>query len=186
MTINLRSYEGQMMQTGKEAERIVMAWLRQNPNVVEVHDLSNTEELWKTDTDLLIKTRDGQDILAEVKSCRHIRQDGHVNFEIARIYHNAPTERAIQLGWGQRSPAHYLFVYSPVEKAIYRFNMQTMRSVMQRVTKQARADSQLHWVSTDDTKSTLILLLPLKEFGPHYGRYDVSSLVEEEKCKPKP
>jgi hypothetical protein len=158
---------------GKQAESVVLRWLQANPTVLGVTDLSDIEQVQHTDADFLVRMRSGGHALAEVKYDRHMRWDGNLVFELARIYHVTRPENAVQLGWSASTVATWLIIYSPTENAIYVFPVARVREVMQRYTQQLRGRSKPTWVSTDLTKSTLILLIPLSEFRGAYRRYEL-------------
>jgi len=168
-----KSYSGALKVAGKQAESIVLKWLRDNPTVLGVTDLSDVEQVQHTDCDFLIRMRSGGHALAEVKSDRHMRWDGNLVFELARIYHVGKPENAVQLGWSASTVATWLIIYSPQEKAIYVFPVARVREVMQRYTQQKRNQTKPVWIPTDLTKSTLILLIPLSEFRGAYRRYEL-------------
>lgn len=169
-----KSYSGDLKLVGKQAENIVLKWLRSNPTVLGVTDLSDIEQVQHTDCDFLVRFRKGGHTLAEVKSDRHMRWDGNLVFELARIYHVARPENAVQLGWSASTVARWLIIYSPTEKAIYIFPVERVRQVMQRYTQQKRNQTKPVWIPTDLTKSTLILLIPLSEFRGAYRRYEIA------------
>jgi hypothetical protein len=172
-----KTYTGDLKTVGKQAESIVLKWLKANPTVLGVTDLSDIEQVQRTDADFLIKFREGGHALAEVKYDRHIHWEGNLVFELARIYHEARPENAFRSGWSASTVAQWLIVYSPQESALYIFPIDRLRSAVQRYTQKKRKQTTMLWIPTDQTKSTIILLIPLSELRHIYRRYN---LPEEE------
>lgn len=182
---NGRSYDGAMMSKGKFAEAMILKWLADFPDVLEVEDFRQLRAMQKADVDCAIYFVEGDVLLAELKSDKHLCRDGNVTFEYLRINHTAPPDRNCTLGWTARTPAKWVLFYAPKEQLVYRFETEAMRSVFQRFTRDKRPEIgawfpsldelKMYWVSTDNIKSTLICCLPLALFSAKSIRtYDVS------------
>lgn len=185
---NGRSYDGAMMKKGKFGEEMVLRWLSDFPDVVEVDDYRQLRLIQKADIDCGIHFIEGDIVLAEIKTDYFLKLGGNVTFEFLRINHTAPPDRACVLGWTARTPAKWILFYAPQEKRVYRFKTENMRSIFQTFTNSLRPERgewfsslpqlNMRWVSTDNIKSTLIACLPLSVFPTTFIRsYDVSEYV---------
>ena len=185
---NGRSYDGAMMNKGKEGERIVFAWLQDNPAVVEVDDMRELRPMQKADVDCAIYNEDGTVALAEIKRDDNLKAGGNVTFEYLRINHTASPDRACVLGWTARTPAKYVMYYTSIEQRVYVFRSDVLRQVFQKFTETNRpgrsewftnlSQLKMRWISTDKIKSTLIACIPLSVFpAGAYKVYDVSAYV---------
>lgn len=155
-----RSYSGDYKRAGQHAEEIVLAFLRERPDIIGVDDLRDLRVMRETDVDCTIKTADGRVTLAEIKSDAHLGVSGNVLFEVLRINHTCISERACTLGWAARSPATYFLYYAPMVNSIYQCRAGALRTVFQHYSRQQRSKTVLHWVDTDAIKSTLNALIP--------------------------
>ena len=168
-----RSYNGDYMERGKATEKIVMGWLASNPGVLGIDDLTSLRPLMEADVDCSIKLMDGRITFAEIKSDKWISKHGNVLFEILRINHTAPADKAITLGWTGRSPAKWLVYYSPKSNTIFKCQFDDLRRVFQKHTKANRAETKIIYVPTDNIKSTLNVLIPFSECEKIFGVYDL-------------
>lgn len=155
-----RSYSGNYMDVGKNAETIVMAFLRKRPEVVGIQDYRDLKPVQEADVDCAIKTIDGRVTLAEIKSDYHLGKSGNVLFEVLRINHTAPPDHALTLGWSGRTPATYLLYYAPQVEKIYRCRTDDLRKAFQTYTKTARKGTTISIVETDTIKTTINVLIP--------------------------
>jgi len=182
---NGRNYAGAMMDKGKEGERVILAWLRDNPTTVDVDDLRDLRPMQKADVDCAIYNEDGTVCLAEIKSDDWLVEGGNVAFEYLRINHTAAPDKACVLGWTARTPAKYVMYYATKEQRLYVFRADKLREAFQRFTSSKRPDRgewfnrlggmNMRWISTDAIKSTLIICIPLSVFSAgSYKVYDVS------------
>ena len=90
-----RSYNGDYMERGKNAELIVLKWLADNSTVIGVEDLRTLRVMREADVDCSVKLMDGRIVLAEIKSDWHLGKSGNMLFEVLRINHTAiPTTAA--------------------------------------------------------------------------------------------
>lgn len=159
---NPRSYNGHYMRAGKEAEKIVMDWLRANPQIVGLDDLRGLREMQTADVDCSLQLSDGRAVLAEIKSDWHLGKSGNVLFEVLRINHTAQSDKAVTLGWSARSPATWLLYYAPQVNSIYQCRFDDFRRCFQTYTAEARKTSRLDYIETDAIKSTVNVLIPWK------------------------
>lgn len=183
---NGRSYNGAMMAVGRKAEEIILAWLQDHGDVLEVDDWRDLRAGQRADVDCAVYYEDGTVVLAEIKNDQFLKADGNVVFEYLRINHTAPPDKACVLGWTARTPAKFILYYAPTEHAVYVFRTEVMRRVFQSFTRTGRpsrsewmnklARISMRWVSTDDIKSTLVVCIPLSEFPANsYKVFDVSA-----------
>lgn len=173
-----RSYNGDYMQRGKEAERIVMRFLEYNSNVIGVDDLRQLRVMRESDVDLSVKLMDGRVILAEIKSDWYLGVSGNVLFESLRINHTASPNAALTLGWSARSPANWLLYYAPQKKSLYIGSFGAFRSAMQKYTKDARKQTRIDYVETDSIKSTINILIPWRYCQDVFNIYDLTFYAE--------
>lgn len=170
-----RDYSGGYMQAGHFAEEAVLAWLRENPAIIGIQDLRQLRVMREADVDCSITLIDGRITLAEVKSDRHLGSSGNFLFEILRINHTAPAEKAITLGWSARSPARQLLYYSPTSNTIHALLMDEFRKSLQTYTQEVRGQTRFRYVPTDKIKSTICILVPEKFVirMPSYKKHDI-------------
>jgi hypothetical protein len=161
-----RSYDGDYMAAGRKAETIVLDWLRTRPEVIGVEDLTGLRQMREADVDCSVALMDGRVTLAEIKSDAHLGVSGNVLFEVLRINHTAPHDRAVTLGWSARSPAHWLLFYAPAVGKIYRWSMEDYRNGLQLYAGAERARARMSFVATDKIKSTVNILVPEEWMKP--------------------
>jgi len=176
-----RSYSGDYMDAGRNAEDIVMAFLRDHPDVVGVEDWRELRAVQEADVDCAIKTRDGRVTLAEIKSDKHLGVSGNVLFEIFRINHTCRSDRSGYLGWSCRSPATYFLYYAPTIQKLYQCRVEKLRAAMQTYTKTERKKTRLDWVDTDSIKSTINILIPWRYCKDIFTIFDVSMYCNSSK-----
>jgi hypothetical protein len=81
---------------------------------------------------------------------------------LGRIDHVAITP--FYVGWGVFSKADWLLVYALDSQAFYLFRFKMLREDMQRYTLENRTKSEhFKWVASDDERTTLNLLIPLRK-----------------------
>ena len=158
---NGRSYNGALMKAGRAGEEIVLDWLRSRPYIQSVADLRDHAEMRHADIDCSITANDGRILLAEIKSDWYMGISGKVLFEVLRINHTAPPERAATLGWSARSPATTLFYYAPQVGCIYQCSFGDLRQSFQKYTHEARKQTNISIVETDAIKTTINILVPM-------------------------
>jgi hypothetical protein len=155
-----RSYSGDYMKAGLEAQEVVLCFLRKRPDVIGVDDLSLLKIMQEADVDCMIKTADGLVILAEIKSDRWIGKTGNILFEVLRINHTTTPDHCVTLGWSARTPAKYLIFYNPDISKVFVIALDELRKGMQRYTGKFRKGTNISFVETDNIKSTVNILVP--------------------------
>jgi hypothetical protein len=172
-----KSYNGELMEKGKKAEEIVLNWLRNNKNIKEIIDFREWRLTQRLDVDCGIETIDGKIMLAEIKSDKYLGNSNNFLFETFRINHFIHPDSIFYLGWAWRSPAKYLFYYSPKENAVYRFLFSNVRLGIGKYISRCDKNSnpKTSWVYTDKQKTTFNLLIPIKEFDCLFDKYSINS-----------
>lgn len=155
---NDRSYNGHYMAAGRNAETIVLSWLKEMPGVIGIEDLRNLRQMREADVDCSLTLYDGRVALAEIKSDWHLGVSGNVIFEVLRINHTCRTDRSCVLGWSARSPAQYVLFYAPQINSIYKISFDDYRAGMQVVTQ--KNNPVVKVVRTDKIKTTINLMIP--------------------------
>lgn len=176
-----RTYSGAYMAAGRDAEEKVLAWLRRQRWIAEVVDLRSYTDMQRLDVDCSLALTDGRNGFAEIKSDRHLKENGTGNFlfEILRINHECPADRFCTLGWGARSAATWLLLYSPQEETIHYISTFDYRTAFQNYTRQARAKTKIRYIPTDEDKSTIAILIP-DEFVKPMPSYKCFDLFDDE------
>lgn len=172
---NHNSYNGHYMTVGRNAERVVMEWLKNRPSIVGIDDLRNLRAMQEADVDMSIRLYDGRVALAEIKSDWWLGVSGKIIFEILRLNHTCTTDSSCVLGWSARSPAKWLLFYAPQVKAIYKISFDDYRSAMQRFTQEEEPHKHIVTVRTDRIKTTLNLLIPEKYMAEGLKIYRIRS-----------
>lgn len=171
------TYEGALMDKGRQGEEIVMTWLKQSPECRNVIDMREFRISQRLDVDCGIETLDGSLVLAEIKSDSYLGVSGNILFEVFRINHYAPPDRVFYLGWAFRSPAKYLLYYSPNKHAIYRFRFDNIRRRIGKFVANGKTPGQvkqsLSVVLTDRKKTTFNILVPERYLAGVYRRFDL-------------
>lgn len=162
--MNNRSYAGHYMDVGKNAEEIVLKFVKQRPQVLGVNDFRELRAVQDADVDCAIKTRDGRVTLAEIKSDYHLGVSGNVLFEVLRINHTANPQFALTLGWSGRTPAQYLLYYAPQVNKIYQCKTSDLRQAFQRYTRETRKEMRIEIIETDAIKTTIAVLIPYQKY----------------------
>ncbi len=173
-----RSYDGDYMKAGRLAERIVMDWLVNHPEVVEVDDLSHLRQLQRVDSDCAVCLRDGTTPLAEIKWDRWLGIKGNVLVEVLRLNHKGPSEVAGVLGWTLRTPARWILYYAPNLAQVYQFQTEQLRQSLQRYTEEMREKTRFSWVCTDRIKSARNSLVPVAYCEGAFRVHDVLKYAE--------
>ena len=169
-----RSYSGDYMEFGKIGEKVVVSFLQDNPEILEVKDWSEIQAVQYADIDCAITTKSGQVVLAEIKSDKHLGVSGNVLFEVLRINHTCHPDFSANLGWSGKTPAKFIFYYAPSVRQIYRFETEKLRRAMQVYTRRKRKNMRLDVVETDSIKTTVNILIPIGYFNGDYKTYSSS------------
>jgi ribosomal protein L19 len=174
-----RSYNGEYMQVGKQAEEIVLSFLKSRPDVLGVNDFRDLRAVQEADIDFAIKTRDGRVTLAEVKSDRHVGMTGNILFEVLRINHTCISEKSCVLGWSARTPAQFILYYSPQLKRLYQFRSEQLRKAFQQYSRDNRKKMRIDVVPTDKIKTTINVLIPKPYWQNIVHIHDLSDFAVE-------
>ena len=167
---NKRSYSGKYMEVGKHAEKLVKEWLEKSGYVVL--DCRCDPEYQEKEIDYKVVVGDTF-VTTEVKSDYHLGVSGNVLFEVLRINHTAPPEHAMKLGWSARTEADRIVFYAPQPNKIYKIKTADYIKAMQDYTYDARGDTNFYYVETDNIKSTVNILIPVKYFEGMFTIEDV-------------
>lgn len=150
---------GALLPVGKQGEEAAYRFLNSMSNVTHVEDVRDIEAWQKQDVDYRITLQDKSVKRVEVKTDTRIEQTGNVLFELTRIHHTATT--CAYVGWSVFSQADFMLIYAPDTRAFRLFRFMDFRRVMQAYTRQKRDKTRVVWITSDDTRSTLNLLIPL-------------------------
>lgn len=163
------------MADGKKAEEKVLGWLAREPWVIGVEDLRSLRQMREADVDCSVALIDGRVTLAEIKSDRHLGVSGNFLFEVLRINHTAPPEKAVTLGWSSRTPARQILYYAPACDVVHSILADEFRRAMQAYTDVTRKGSRIDYVETDRIKSTINILIPSRfvEAMTSYRKYEL-------------
>lgn len=159
---NRRSYSGHYAKAGRKAEELIISWLRERPWVINLDDLREDRVMRQADVDVSLQIMDGRNPLAEIKSDYHLGVSGNVLFEVLRLNHTAPPEKACVLGWSARSPATWLLMYAPQKHRIYHWRFEDYRRAKQLYVSEVRKKTRFDIVPTDNIKTTVNILIPWK------------------------
>jgi hypothetical protein len=157
-----RSYNSGYMAAGKKAEEVVLQWLQTRPWVLGLEDLRSLRVMQEADCDCSISLTDGRVTIGEIKSDRHLGVSSNFLFEVLRINHTAPPDRAVTLGWSARTPARVILYYAPSVNKIYVIQTDDFRRAAQKYTADSRRGTRIDYVETDKIKSTINILIPAK------------------------
>jgi len=160
-----KSYSGDYMKVGIIAENIIIKFLNSKSNILEIIDKRYDEEYQRKEIDIIIKMNDERIIKCEIKSDWHLGVSGKVLFEVLRINHNTlDPSYAVNIGWSARTEADEVLYYAPQVNSIYRVTVNKLITAMQEYTQEARTDTFINIVPTDNIKSTVNILIPWKPY----------------------
>jgi len=151
------------MRSGKVAEYVAwcwLNWLKTQGRFIDVLDVRNDLAYREIDVDFVCYLPDGDELKVEVKSDGHLGKTDNILFEVLRINHTAPVDKAVVLGWSTRSQADWFVYFAPGELELYQCKTRDLREAFQKYTQQARENTQRGWVNTDNIKSTLNVYIP--------------------------
>ena len=173
----LKSYAdgNKMMKRGRPNEIVLMRWLGMDgKKVIDCRDFREAQE---GDYDCrIIDSVDGSLVLAELKSDQYVKDWGNLCFENNRINHFV-TDHWFYLGWGWRSVAEKLIVRNPDRGDTYVFKFATLRPFIgQYVAKKGR-DLNVAVIPTDDQKTTINFLIPIRKLAGLYEKFIVEPPV---------
>ncbi len=159
------------MQKGKKNEDIIFEWLKQSKDFVQLYDFREYRLAQRIDVDCGIESIDGDIMLFEIKSDKHISENGNLFFETQRINHNAKDKWAY-LGWGWRSPAQKLIVRNDNTNEAFIFDFSDLREW---VGSSISKHGGLSKVCTDPIKTTIGILIPMEKLKPIYKQVIIPS-----------
>ncbi len=168
----VRSYSGELMRKGRSGEEVILEWLKGNPFIKEIMDMREFKFSRRMDVDCGIETLDGSFVLAEIKTDYNLGKTGNFLFEIFRINHYVKADRVFYLGWVFRSPAKYLFYYSPNENVVYCFTFGDIRETIGKYV--AKTKPQIVVIPTDEQKTTFNILIPQSVFDGRVQRFKLT------------
>lgn len=160
--------DGALVAKGLVGEIAAQRFLAGLGNVSRVEDVRHVKQWQDVDIDYRAHLLNGSVVSFEVKTDSYIEASQNVAFELGRIHHTAPTP--FYVGWGVFSKADFLLVYAPDSQAVYLFRFKLLREAMQHYTHEKRAGSNFKWIASDNTRTTLNVMIPLSEVGI-YWRY---------------
>jgi len=175
----IKSYNGSLMARGTANEDVIMEWLRTAArDIIDFRDFRLTQHI---DVDCGIESIDGDIQLAEIKSDKHLKQDGNLLFECFRVNHFVE-EHWFYLGWGWRSPAQKLIIRNPYTGYTIVFDFTKLRHKIGRLIKQEGKPfkRRIDVVETDDQKTTFNFLLPLSSVEGLFKEYSVDGQNKED------
>ncbi len=168
-----RSYSGDYMRRGKQAEQVVMDWLKTHPRVKTVTDVRHLSDWQEVDVDALAELHIGPTMKVEIKSDSHIAVGANVLFEVLRINHTASHDHAGKLGWSARTEADWLIFYSPKAHTLFSCTVADYRKSFQAYTQKCRKATRLSYVETDAVKSTVNVLIPWQYCSEIFNVYEL-------------
>lgn len=165
-----KSYSGTLMDIGTKNEERVLMWLKGMAK--DIIDFREFRLAQRIDVDFGIETIDGNIVLAEIKSDKHINDFGNLLFECNRINHFVDG-KWFYLGWGWRSPAQKLIIRNPDSSNTYVFDFLELRRRVAKYISENGKKLRLAIVETDNQKTTFNYLVPLKYFNGIYRKFSV-------------
>lgn len=165
-----KSYNGELMRKGTENERVILDWLSENfKSVLDFREFRLTQRI---DVDFGVETIDGNFVLAEIKSDKHISEDRNLCFEVFRINHFV-TENQFYLGWGYRSPAQKLIIRNPDTGKVFVFDFLKLRSKIGSYIAEKGKTIRMLPVETDKQKTTFNFLIPMHDLTSVWKKFQL-------------
>jgi len=174
---NVKTYNGSLMEKGKENEDIIMKWLSSLGR--EVIDFREFKLAQRIDVDFGIETIDRNIVLAEIKSDRYISETGNLLFENHRVNHFVK-DKWFYLGWGWRSPAQKLIIRNPGSSEVFVFDFAELRAFVGSWVAENGKQIRMSVVETDDQKTTFNYLIPFSQITFSYKKYLVNEALTDE------
>lgn len=164
------TYNGELMEVGKENEEIFKKWLESIG--YKVIDLRESRLAQRYDVDF-VSEKDGKSTSVEVKSDKYIKEEGNLLFENHRIYHSKK-DNWFYLGWGWRSAAEKLIIRNPNTNEAFIFCFSELRKFIGKYISEKGKDLIIEITKTDNKKTTFSYLIPMSELKSLYKKYNIS------------
>lgn len=144
---------------GADGEHAVSEFLNQRfmPQYVQFAERKLQDE----NIDYVVFPPKVEHIYVEAKADRHVHKpNGNFAFELFRVKHTAPLNRAFYPSWGINSRANYLIVYSTETGAIYIVDMPHLRDRANAYIKANRNRTRVEPVYTDEERTSFCVMVP--------------------------
>lgn len=162
-----KSYNGNLMEKGHQNEEVVLNWLKTvGKEVIDFRDFRLAQRI---DVDFGIETIDGNIVLLEIKSDKHIKENGNLLFECNRINHFVK-DKWFYLGWGWRSPAQKLLIRNPNTSESFLFNFGELRKWIGEYIHEVGSKLRTAIIETDKQKTTFCYLIPMPKIKHIYKK----------------
>jgi hypothetical protein len=179
---------GDYAKKGKNGEETVIRFLMEHSDILSCDDLRDVRQMRWYDVDICIRTADGLNLLAEIKTDDYLGVSGNVLFETLRLNLTAPPERSVVLGWAPRSPARYLLYLAPKVSKLYSCRFDDLRTALQRYlldAKQKGFTPETKYINTSLDVTTQNILIPMTYCADVFTIYDLPQ-VPVPPNKPEP
>lgn len=169
-----QSHTGERLRFGKEGEAAVMAWLRRQPGVERVRDVSEVPGLRSSGFDCTANMHDGRNLLVEAKADEHLGKSGNLVVEVARIRRDASRSDFGMLGWSLRSKADWLIWYAPSVHSVWRMDFSEYQAGIAKylAAMAGKWSVAARLIPTDDQWVTVMMPIPESFFVIHKHRLD--------------
>lgn len=171
--VNEKNYNGDLMDKGKMNEEIIINWLKHEGYVKGIIDFREFRLAQRIDVDCGIETIDGNIVLAEIKSDKHIDESKNLLFEFCRINHFVDN-KWFYLGWGWRSPAQKLIIRNPETNDIFVFDFLQLRRRVANYISEIGKNLRIDITLTDVQKTTFNYIIPMDYFKGIYQKFRVN------------
>lgn len=163
-----KTYDGILMSKGKANEEVIINWLKSKGR--EIIDFREFKLAQRIDVDCGIESKDGQIVLAEIKSDNYIKESGNLLFEFNRINHYVKN-KWFYLGWGWRSPAQNLIIRNPKTGEIFIFDFLDLRTFVGKYIGDVGSKLKINITETDKQKTTFNYLIPFEDIKKYRLNY---------------
>lgn len=163
---------------GTKGEAAVQNWLVQlygEPFVMKAD-----KELQDVNIDFVVLPNDEPKLYVEAKTDRNVEKTGNFAFELARIKHDLPLNRFFYPSWFIASQANALVVYGPMARLLYVMSMADVRNVANEHVRSQRERSQWRAVFTDFQRTSINLLIPIRDVPHDRWQYNADARYWEQ------
>ena len=164
-------YNTKYVAVGAVAEKLIIDWLKQNPEVLHVDDLRDLRPMRRADVDCSLILRSGQVGLVEIKSDWHLGVSGNLIFEVTRIYHGKRDPFVFGLGWSAKTPATWILFYAPQKQEIWAIRGEDYRRFVETAIKADPNVVKVRVIPTNENVTTIALIVPESVFEAGIKRY---------------